>query len=408
MANIDAWIISFPPVYTDLDLTTPAFSYFVYEEPSTAILQKIADDNGTVRHIVVPDTFNNVEPDVTINGSSVSVTDNGSGEYEFDHPEDNAQVITITLDDGDGGTISVPEFTYYNSYQFLLGSDTTLPIYTKTQGGTTVYKLNYSDGTTVWSAANARLAYDQQTNNNTCCVSDDGVAFFIDNDAGLSAGYCKIFRLDTDGNLTTIYTSPAISDTDYRRLICYDRHDDILHAWLANVPHNQYTYLTFNKAGTQLSTTSGVLPADAVCGMAAYNGNLWLARAGAAKKVWCGANSIVLDAQFNDPTQVNAWAIPDGYCYIMIADNQQCPYIYRLSSSSISWSFTYFVSGRDYLAGTSPMNFYVNDDGTSSIYASVAGTIRTHILDSTGTTVDFFMNEHRMWLDNSENYYEDP
>lgn len=388
MANIDAWIISFPPVYTDLDLTTPAYSYFVYEEPSAAILQQIIDDGGTVRHIVVPDTFNNVEPDVTINGASVAVTDNGGGEYEFDHPEDNAQDITITLDDGAGGTISIPEFTYYNSYIYLLGdpaAGSDPRFFDKSEYK--VYKISGSDGSTLSSTA-LPLSVDH----GSLHVSNDGQYAYYTNATAKTA-----YAIWPNATLHTMYTAPSVAV-----FVTYDRVNDIVYI----APYTKGVVIRIHtKDGTYSSSITDPNSSLYYAGIAVHG-----TTSAVVKYTNTGIDSLDIynlsgGLVYQIPKKAsNVSGFPivrayDGYIYVLYRTSSSGTYLTKVNSAgTLQWEHSFTGWADDYAS------LDINDDHDVVVVAYNGATYMAYRLNSAGTET-LSQSTLLFAIDNSGNLY---
>lgn len=402
-------IVTCPPVYTDMVMTTPPQSTLIYGTVSEALAAQYNANGCTIKTITVPDSFVGTAPTVEINTTPVVVTPSG-GTFTWDGSEDQTQDVDITLDNGSGATVETT-YTYYDPYLYLRGNTIpALSLYSKTSENANVYKLNSVDGTTEWSINNSIFEGDSLSSMYNFAVSDDGVVFFVDNKYAATTDF-SIYRIDTAGTVTTVWTSTTVNKASYNRFVAFDRTLGIFHALLEyptkwEAPWTKYTHVTFNKAGGVLSTTSYSYTLQFLYGLAVDNGNVWVPRNNSGNTILCGFSSIASLPAFtlSSPYYIAMVASKNGYCYALFYDDTvgNCK-LMKLSAAGSVWTYSFSPTATS--TGFYSNHLTVNDDGESFCNVLVGGVAKTFHVKDDGT-LDSVYNDTRSWIDNNGGYYK--
>jgi len=389
------WIVTFPPVYTGITLTTAAYITVTSTEPTGATLDAILAAGGTIQKVL------------KLDGGTVTVTDNGTdvpldGTGTGDLSEDPEH--TIDVDQTNGDTSINVEINYNVSTDFVVGNGSTLPLYASVGSGT-VEQLSNETGVKAWDAASSAVV------NPVCFFASVGGSFFA---ASRGTGVFYGTWINSSG---VTESSFSFSDPSlWYRAIAFDPVTEYFHFFCMHYPDlSTHTHYIYSRSGVLVTSIEiSAYPASAMPNSmrwaCAYNGDFYFAiTANTIKAIYKNnCDSVFYEMPTGYTTDVFLRAAHDGaYIYALVSPPVLSPRLLKISSSGgLAWEY---VFTDDFYLDTSYfwnnwLSINNNGDCLVYLYGYTTPTEASFLINSAGSLV-WQKNEWLNDIDNDRGYF---
>ena len=399
------WIITFPPVYDGIIMTSPSYITIMTTEPTGSVLADLLAAGAKIHKVPKLDGGTTTISD---NGSPVSLDyDEEDDTYTGDLSEDLVHEIDVdqSTDDADSTT----SFVYNSGTNFVVGdSVSSLPLYAMSDDSETIYKVSNSTGLTLWSLNSADYTgiWNGTISNFVC--SDDGYLYFfwIGEEGVPIETHTHLIVVDPDGNDSEALD---IGNTSHQGLsmLAYDRATSTIYLEADDFPASgQTTLYTFSETGVASgsSTRDTSSLGYSFSGIAVYNGIVSYL----AYDFSSGDDIIICDGveRFSTSGSMTGdiLAPVDGYVYALYSDGGALHLIKIDPSGGVEWIFDLPPTSTTLNSGR---NLFVNDSGYSMVTVDIGGISGTFVIDPDGNYFDGGPVNMR-GIDNYFNYYTTP